>query len=103
MNVESIEFIRSGRLDDSSEVVQTKKEVALEFEKIFARKIVQEMTKGLFKTSDNNSVMTSGNHLYRSKMIETLSEELAKQEMLGMSENVLKHWNIETESPDKNR
>lgn len=103
MNVERAELLRSNPLEDKSKTVQKKEEMALEFEKIFVRKIVQEMTKGLFKTTDNNSMMASGNHLYRSQMIETLSEELAKQEMLGMSEKVLKNWNVETESTDKNR
>lgn len=103
MNVERAELLRSNLPDNKTKFVQKKEEMALEFEKIFVRKIVQEMTKGLFKTTDNNSMMASGNHLYRSQMIKTLSEELAKQETLGMSETVLKHWNVETESTDKNR
>lgn len=103
MNIERADHLSSNPLDDKSENLQKKEEMALEFEKIFVRKIVQEMTKGLFKTTDNNSMMASGNHLYRSQMVESLSEELAKQEMLGMSEKVLKHWNVETESTDKNR
>lgn len=103
MNVDSAELLRSNPLEDKSKKVQKKEEMALEFEKIFVRKMVQEMTKGLFKTTDNSSMMASGNHLYRSQMIETLSEELAKQEILGMSETVLKNWNVETESIDKNR
>lgn len=103
MNVKNTELFRSNHLDDKSKTVRKKEEMALEFEKIFARQLVQEMTKDLFKSDDNNSMMTSGNQLYRSKIVESLSEELAKQEMLGISEIVLKNWNVETESHEKNR
>lgn len=103
MNIKNSELFSSNHLDDKPKSVRKKEEMAFEFEKIFARQLVQEMTKDLFKPDDNSSMMTSGNQLYRSKIVESLSEELAKQEMLGMSEIVLKNWNVETESHEKNR
>ncbi len=103
MNIKNSELFRSNHLDDKPKSVRKKEEMAFEFEKIFARQLVQEMTKDLFKPDDNSSMMTSGNQLYRSKIVESLSEELAKQEMLGMSEIILKHWNLETESHERNR
>lgn len=66
-------------------------EVALAFEKIFARQLVQEMTKGLFENDDNNTMMTGGAGLYRKYIVDTLSTELAKQGNLGMGDMVLRY------------
>lgn len=100
MDIRNIEINRTARTEDVPRAVQKKKEMAMEFERMFARQLVQEMTKDLFKPADNSSVMTSGNQLYRSHIIDSLSQELAEQNILGMSTKVLKHWNIETELSD---
>ncbi|HLR77203.1 MAG TPA: hypothetical protein VK106_06045 [Balneolaceae bacterium] len=71
-------------------------EVAFEFEKIFARQLVQQMTKGLFENDDNNTMM-SGSGLYRKHIVDTLSEELAKQNKLGMGDLVLRYIELRNE------
>ena len=74
------------------QVPQNSEDVAMEFERIFARQLVAEMAKGLFENSSMvDGVMQSGNQLYRDHIIETLSAELAKQEPLGISEMVRRH------------
>lgn len=74
----------------------------MEFERMFTRQLVQEMTKGLFKQDDNQGVMTSGNEMYRNHIVDTLSQALAEQEKLGMSEMITRHWDLkaETQSAD---
>ena len=69
-----------------------KQKAAQEFEKIFARKLVQEMTKDSFKMGDNNSPLGSSNNLYRKHITDTLASEIAAQRKLGMAELVSKYW-----------
>ena len=64
-----------------------KQEAAQDFEEIFARKLVQEMTKDSFKMGDNNSPMGSSNNLYRKYITDTLAGEIAAQRKLGMAES----------------
>lgn len=66
----------------------------MEFERIFARQLIQEMTKGLFKSDDKQGIMRSGNAMYRGHIVDTLSEALAKEQKLGMSAMILKHWDV---------
>ena len=77
----------------TEQTVEDKKaEMAMEFERLFARQLVQEMTKGLFKQDDNNSMMASGNQVYRNHIVDTLSQALAEQEKLGMSDMISRYW-----------
>ncbi|PWN05200.1 hypothetical protein [Rhodohalobacter mucosus] len=74
------------------QIPQSGEDVAMEFERIFARQLVSEMAKGLFENSGTGEgVMQSGNQLYRDHIIDTLSSELAKQEPLGISDMVRRH------------
>lgn len=75
-----------------STVEEKKKEMAMEFERLFARQLVQEMTKGLFKNDDKKGMMTSGNEMYRNHIVDTLSQALAEQEKLGMSGMISNYW-----------
>lgn len=71
---------------------ETKQEMAMEFERMFAQHLVDELTKGSFKISDNTYGSASFN-IHRSQITETLANELAAQKKLGMADLVLKHWN----------
>lgn len=82
--------------NNESQAPAKKEEMAMEFERMFARQLVQEMTKGLFKQDDKQSMMSSGSEMYRSHIVDTLSEALAQQEKLGMSDMISKHWNLNT-------
>ena len=70
-----------------------KENTAMEFERIFARHLVEEMTKGSFKM-DDNAIGSSSFGLYRDHITETLANEIANQKKLGMADLVMKHWKI---------
>lgn len=73
--------------------VNTKEETAVEFEKLFARQLVLEMTKGLFSDAAGSGMpMSSGRAMYREQIIDTLAGELAKQQGLGMADMVRRVW-----------
>ena len=94
MDVNSVAQLSQGdfKLDEPDSAEQKKEEVAMEFEKIFARKLVSEMTKDSFKMSDNSGVMGSANNLYREHITDALANELASQRKLGMADLVTKYW-----------
>lgn len=68
-----------------------KEDVALAFEQIFARQMVQEMTKGLFESDDNKPMMGASNGLYRQHIVDTLAQELAEQQQLGIGEMITRY------------
>lgn len=94
MDISSIGQSLSGQMEKMTEKQQKKEEVATEFEKIFARQLVSEMTKDSFKMGDKNGTMGQANSMYRYHIINTLSNEIAKQRKLGMADMISKHFNI---------
>lgn len=88
--------INSGSLINTNPNVQSsetkQEEVATAFEEIFARQLVSEMTKGLFKHGDN-MLLGAGSDLYRAHIVDTLSQELAKQHKLGIANMVMQFFN----------
>lgn len=74
-------------------------ESAMEFERLFARQMVREMTSGLFEEKEKGGMMGASGGLYREHIIDTLSNELAKQEKLGMAEKVRSFWERRTSQP----
>jgi len=71
---------------------QNKTETAIEFEHIFARHLVQEMTKGLFDAPEGQAFTGHSASFYREHITGTLAKELAEQKRLGMADLILKHW-----------
>jgi Rod binding domain-containing protein len=69
-----------------------KEDMAMEFERIFARHLVEEMTKGSFKM-DDNAYGASSFGIHRTHITDTLANEIAQQRKLGMADMVMKHWN----------
>ena len=61
-------------------------EVGKEFELIFAKKLVNEMTKNSFDIGGKDAPMNSGNSMYRHHITDTLVEELANQGSLGLAD-----------------
>lgn len=78
--------------DQQERYQEKKEEMAMEFERVFARHLVEEMTKGSFKMSDNVYGAQSFS-INRTHITDTLATELAEQRKLGMADMVLKHWN----------
>lgn len=74
-------------------------ESAMEFERLFARQMVREMTRGLFEENEKDGMMGASGGLYREHIVDTLSNELAKQEKLGMAEKVRTFWERRTSGP----
>ncbi len=95
MDISDIQINRQDLLRNGSQVQQKKEEMAMEFEQLFAKQLVSEMTKDLFK-QDSQGMMSSGNEMYRQHIVDTLSTALAKQEKLGMSDMISKYWNRKT-------
>lgn len=83
--------------ESRNEQIQEKKmDTAMEFERIFARHLVQELTKDSFQAGDN---FGSGSFkIYREHITDTLANELAGQRKLGMADMLIKHWDLEPES-----
>ena len=97
MKIHDLQKSRQQLPGDGPAVEKKKAEMAMEFERMFARQLVQEMTKGLFKKDDNQGMMTSGNEMYRNHIVDTLSQALAEQEKLGMSDMISKYWDQKTD------
>jgi Rod binding domain-containing protein len=74
-----------------------KEKVATAFEKIFARQLIEQMTKGLFK-HDDKGIMEAGNSLYRTHIVDTLAQELASQHKLGIGEMVMNYFNQKSDN-----
>lgn len=70
---------------------QKKEEMAMAFEKLFARQLVQEMTKGLFESDDKQRMTGAGSGMYRDHIVDTLSQELAEQKKLGMADMITRY------------
>ena len=103
MNTKIDSFLNISRQQVSekkSEELQMEK-AAQNFEEIFARHLVKEMTKNSFKMSENSGAMGNANNIYREHITEALATELAKQRKLGMAELVSLYWDKTAEDPNK--
>lgn len=67
-------------------------ETAEQFEELFARHLVQEMTKHSFQMDDNHTGMGQANSLYREFITDALAGQLASQRQLGMADMVSRYW-----------
>ena len=61
-------------------------DVGKEFELIFAKKLVNEITKNSFDIGGKDAPMNSGNSMYRHHITDTLAKELANQGSLGLAD-----------------
>ncbi len=77
-----------------------KESVPLEFEKIFARHLVEEMTKGMFEADEEQPMMQSQS-MYKDHITDTLADHLADQRELGIADMVEHFWDDRLESDDE--
>lgn len=77
--------------DERREELKREK-TATDFEELFARFLVREMTKGVFEENETSGTPGHSNALYREFITEALSGELAARRKLGMAEMVKIHW-----------
>ncbi|MEX2479001.1 MAG: hypothetical protein WD357_11230 [Gracilimonas sp.] len=75
-----------------------REQAANDFEEIFAKHLVKEMTKDSFKMSDNSGMMGNANNMYREHITDALAKELADQRKLGMADLVTRYWNQDSDS-----
>lgn len=93
--MEHSEFkIKTGIHFEEARARQLKQKIdqaALDFEKVFARQMVEQMTKEVFNGTDNKYSDPAAN-IYKSQISETLANELAEQESLGMAKILRENW-----------
>ncbi len=95
------EFIAKQAGPDKAERIR-KEQAAIDFEEIFARQLVNEMTKNSFEMT--NSLAGAGsNSLYREFITDALAGELAGQRKLGMADLVMDYWNQTTDEITKHK
>ncbi|MCW9705353.1 hypothetical protein [Fodinibius salsisoli] len=94
MDVSSIVESMPVDLDKKNIALEKKEEVAMQFEKMFAKQLVNEMTKDSFKMGDKNGVAGRANSMYRHHITETLATEIAEQRKLGMADMISKYHKV---------
>lgn len=93
MNIENLLQLKSvSPGDDRYEAIRREK-TAEDFEELFARHLVREMTKNTFEMADNNGGPGQANSMYREFVTDALAGKLASQRQLGMADMVTKYWN----------
>ena len=90
MNIDSISDLSQKKMVKNNSNAKMEK-VAVEFEKIFARRLVSTLIKDSFKMSDKNALMGQSNNLYRRYIVKTLANELAKQRKLGIANIITRY------------
>ena len=78
-------------LSESRKEMREKENAAVQFEEIFAKHLVKELTKDSFKIE--GGIMGNANNMYREFITDALASELATQRKLGMADLVSRYWN----------
>src|SRR5690625_3529625 len=92
MTIETFLNIARNQVGESRREELLKEETAESFEEIFARHLVNEMTKDSFQMSDNPSGGVGANSLYREFITDALAGELAARRTLGMADLITRYW-----------
>ncbi|MEO1022064.1 MAG: hypothetical protein AAFW89_05920 [Bacteroidota bacterium] len=99
MKVDAFIDIARQQVSEQTQMDIKKEKAANDFEEIFARHLVNEMTKSSFKMSEGGGMMGASSNIYRQHVTEALASELASQRKLGMADLVTKYWNQPPEEP----
>ena len=91
MNIENHIPINQSSLSESRKQHREKENAAVQFEEIFAKHLVKELTKDSFKIE--GCMMGNANKMYREFITDALATELAAQRKLGMADLVSRYWN----------
>ncbi len=102
MNIESFINTACSQIGDERSDHIRKEQSAVDFEEIFARQLVKELTKDSFQMTDNISGVGSSGSLYREFVTDALARELAAQKKLGMADLIMKYWNQQSETSNQN-
>ncbi len=93
--------IARNQIDKNKSQDLQKEKAATDFEEIFAKHLVNELTKDSFKMSDKGGIMGQSNNMYRSFITDALASELAAQRKLGMADLVSRYWDQSSASTKK--
>lgn len=91
MDISPVTNLQPNKIERDNRSEAEQEQVAIRFEKIFARRLVKELIKDSFKMGDNNGVMMQSNNLHRQHIVDTLANEIAKQRMLGMADLITQY------------
>jgi Rod binding domain-containing protein len=91
MNIDNHIPINQSSLSESRKQHREKENAAVQFEEIFAKHLVKELTKDSFKIE--GGMMGNANKMYREFITDALATELAAQRKLGMADLVSRYWN----------
>lgn len=100
MNINNFLHFNQNQISEERRDEIRKEQAATDIEKIFAKHLVNEMTKNSFKMSDGLQSFGQSDSVYREFITEALAEQLATEKRLGMAEMVSKYWNQNNESSE---
>ncbi len=95
MKVDNNFLLEQSALSASRKLAREKENAAVQFEEIFAKHLVKELTKDSFKIE--GGMMGNANKMYREFITDALASELAAQQQLGMADLVTRYWNQNNE------
>lgn len=95
MKVDNYITIDQSTLSKSRKDLREKENAAVQFEEIFAKHLVRELTKDSFKIE--GGMMGNANKMYREFITDALASELASQQKLGMADLISRYWNQNNE------
>ncbi len=90
MKVENQFSLEQSTLSEARKHRNERENAAVQFEEIFAKHLVKELTKDSFKME--GGVMGGANNMYREFVTDALATELAAQRKLGMADLVSTYW-----------
>lgn len=93
MNIGNYLYFSQNSISEERKDEIRKEQAATDIEKIFAKHLVNEMTKNSFKMSDGMQSFGQSDSMYREFITDALAEQLATEQRLGMAEMVSKYWN----------
>ncbi len=77
-----------------------REKTATQFEEIFARHLVKEISKNTFRLDKATGGMGHGSDLYREFITEALAGQLAEQRTLGVADLLMKYWERQDNAVD---
>lgn len=92
MRIESPISLERSPLTDQQREELRKEQTAIQFEELFARHLVKEMTKSVFQMQGGTMGNNNSYHLYQEFVTDALATQLAAQKKLGMADLVSRHW-----------
>jgi Rod binding domain-containing protein len=73
-------------------------DVSMEFERIFARQMIEQMTKNMFDNSGSEGILKSGTSMYKEQITDVLADAFAEQEPLKIAQMMRNYWASKTDS-----